>query len=187
MNSYPGIDCAAKNIFVHGACKDVVEGRSELVPRQLTSLANALQHRLEAIARATAFKNLLGIEFEDCHLVFVDRLWRQKCTDLQYEERRNEIRKLILDSRLFDEPGSDEGHQYWKGKSYLAIALAKSSLNWDEIAKALERLVAFKKTRSKIDLTIQALGLNRDEKLRGLLGDLAKAGGHTLRELSRAE
>ena len=123
LTSQPGDDSAAKNHFVHGRCHEILKGAT-LPPRELEMLAGALKYRLKkVVARATEYKDRLGIEFPDCHQVDYASLMVKMENDHETRSRHDTIRGLVFRAQLFDGPGEDGGMPYVKGFAYLALAL----------------------------------------------------------------
>ena len=144
MHSYPGPDEAAKNHRVHNDSSKLLEGKN-LDKDDLDMLAEALRYRMNKImARATEFKDRLGIVAEDCRNVDVTSYDRAVRKNTDKWNRWNHIYHMVIPSRLFDTPVGNEGHRYEKGNKYLVMIFTETNWTFDRIKAALEELAKLK-------------------------------------------
>lgn len=187
LTSQPGDDSAAKNHFVHGACHDVVQGKT-LPPAALERLAGALRYRLvKMIARATEYKDRLGIEFPDCRQVDVEPLMKQMKIDHDTTTRHSAIRSMVFGARLFDGPQGHEGMPYVKGGAYLALVFLHSGWSRSKIEDALTELIKVKEATSPLEVTMRTFRLWEVPELRDMIETLAQSFGKRLRSQSPTE
>ena len=175
LKSQPGNDSAAKNHYIHGRCHAILRGAT-LAPDQIEQLAGALQYRLKkVIARATEYKNRLGIQFSDCRDVDAVYVMRQMETTHEIIKRHDAIRSLVFEAQLFDGPEEYEGLPYVKGFAYLGLALLHSGWTCAEIENAVAELVKFKRESSPLEVTMRTLRFGEVPELRDLMRRLAQA------------
>lgn len=151
MQSNPGPDEATKNHRVHSACNQLLRGE-KLSSDALKYLARELRYRMRTVMnQATEYKDRLAISFADC----------RECDSYTYKgifrkdkakhPRYSQIFRMVIKSKLFDEPGEGEGMPYIKGTDYLSMVFCESGWNVDRIKLALDELV---KLRSESRLII---------------------------------
>lgn len=194
MTSLPGDDSAPKNHSVHSHSRKLLKGVT-LTAEELERLAGSLNYRLKkVIARATEYKNRLGISFPDCHETDVDALRielskrnrkhndknQNQDQDIDTSEIRTyDIQRQIYTLHLFDKPGQGEGHEYVTGETYLAIVLTTQTENgWRsraEIEEALNELVKFNEDTNPLIRTMRALGFADVPEIHGMVGSLARS------------
>ena len=189
MRSYPGPDCAAKNITVHGRCDRLLQGKTEnLSHGYLKQLASALRYRLKSIVqRATEYKDYLGLDFPDCAEHDSAIIWNGRDRNSAVQDRKSQIFRRVVRARIFDEPVEDEGHKYIKGHYYLTLALAQTSWDIPTIDQKLAELVCLHQSQSKPHITARALALHRRNNIRSILADMAESSNMRLRDLSPVE
>ena len=142
--SYPGPDEAAKNHHVHNNSKRLLKG-GQLSKYDLETLAGALRYRMNSImARATEYKDRLGIAFKDCRNTDVSGYFTTIAKDGPKHERWNDIYHMAVPRRLFEIPLAHEGLPYDKGNKYLVMVLTESDWSREKVEAALNELVKLK-------------------------------------------
>lgn len=153
MDSFPGPDNVGGNNN-HWRFKELLQGKK--YPEEvLVYLNDILDYRLSAMTLASQYVSFLDIQFPDC-LMFDTDAW---CNDLALKvvkdsdskgtrsklEKFKEVRRYIMDTKLFDRPMASQGFSYGKLWDYLAIALVESSsLSTEEIRDKIDGLVKCK-------------------------------------------
>lgn len=174
LKSHPGDDSAAKNHYIHGHCHAVLGGES-LSPEEIEELAGALKYRLKRVmARATEYKDRLGINFPDCREVEVSSLMRQMKTTGEIEARHSDIRSMVFNARLFDAPQDHEGLPYVKGAAYLALVFLHSGWSRSQIEDGLAELIEVKEATSPLEVTMRTFRFWEMPELRGMVGTLSQ-------------
>lgn len=153
MDSFPGPDNVGGNSN-HWRFKELLQGKK--YPEEVLVYQNdILDYRLSAMTLASQYVSFLDIQFPDC-LMFDTDAW---CNDLALKvikdsdskgtksklEKFTEVRRYIMDTKLFDRPMASQGFSYGKLWDYLAIALVESSsLSTEEIRDKIDGLVKCK-------------------------------------------
>ena len=127
MKSNPGPDEAAKDYHVHGACNRLLQDDA------LEYLARGeLKYRLiTIISQATECNDRLGIPFSNCREVDLYEYKAGIRNDNALDARFGQIFDMVVDGKLFDEPGDDKGMPYIKGIDYLSMVLCEPGWNFD--------------------------------------------------------
>ncbi|MCJ1401666.1 hypothetical protein MMC11_004883 [Xylographa trunciseda] len=184
LRSKPGPDEAAKNHFVHHNCRHLLNGKT-LPAQELEYLSAALIYRLKTIiARATEYKDRLGLDYPDCHECDVWEYASRISKDPETEARNSEIAYMIRDRELFDEPSNEESHDFGKGCSYLAIVLTESKWSTSQIEVALNGLIKFEEQQNRHTFTAKHFKFWQDRDVRGMLGTIAHTTKRRLRSRS---
>ena len=203
LHSYPGPDEAAKNHFVHNSSHKLLRGR-QLSEYDLETLAGALRYRMNSImARATEYKDRLGIVFGDCRNTDVFGYTAAAGKDMAKFNKWGDMYHLVVRHQLFDSPLGHEGMSYEKGTKYLAVVLTESGWSRDKIESALDELVKLKSKQipwlsvilltyafsragqlSKYEWTVRTFRFREDPNVREMVGTLAKSTKKRLRSLS---
>ncbi|MCJ1407088.1 hypothetical protein MMC19_001158 [Ptychographa xylographoides] len=182
--SMPGPGAAAKNHAVNYGCRNLLDDKT-LSAQELESLSAALIYRLKTItARATEYKDRLGLVYLDCHecdvWTYASNLPKNSERDVRYSE----ILHMVCIRELFDEPSTDEGHNFSKGYTYLAMVLTESKWSITQIEVALDGLAKFNEEHSRHTFTARHFMFWQDRDVRGLLGTIAQSTKRRLRSRS---
>ncbi|PKY00237.1 hypothetical protein P168DRAFT_276102 [Aspergillus campestris IBT 28561] len=152
MNSFPGPDNIGPNV-AHWDLKQLLQGK-QYDKEILMDLNDMLDYRLSTITLASHYVSFLDLQFPE-GLVFDTETWRNNlalevakddhCEDAKSKlERFTDIRRHIMNVKVFDKPLGSQGFFYTKPPEYLAIALVDSSLSMDEIRVKIDSLVRLK-------------------------------------------
>jgi hypothetical protein len=143
-NSFPGPDNLASNTGFHTRVRNLLSGadRYENQMENLLTLGYTLSYRLESMAMATDYKNLLGLEYPDCPACRVEA-WTNPLSESKEKEAKYKLLKfynindMIHDAEIFSAPAGDQGWNYNKPRQYLAIALVESNRTTEEVEEAI--------------------------------------------------
>ena len=151
MNSFPGADNISSNTAFHSDLEDLLSGKDQYEDRMddLLDLGTALSYRLDSMAQATYYKDVLGLDYPDCNACEVEGwthpLYASDQPEAKEKLRRfNITRNFIDDAKLFSGPVGSQGWDYDKPEHYLAMALIESRMSKDEVAEAISILKAGK-------------------------------------------
>lgn len=151
MNSFPGADNLSSNTAFHSCLEDLLSGKDQYKDQMddLLDLGTALIYRLDSIAQATHYKDLLGLNYLDCNACEIEGwtypLYASNQQDAKEKLRRFDITlELIDDAKLFSGPVGAQGWHYSKPEHYLAIALVESRMSKGDVTEAINILKAGK-------------------------------------------
>ena len=149
MDSFPGEPNMSKNASLHTLVEDLLSGEdrydSEDQLEDLLILGSTLKYRLDSMAHATDYKDILGIDYVDCNACPVEG-WINPLSESKEPDAKAKLHKydfiysLVNDARLFSEPLDGQGWAYSKPQKYLAIVLVESRTSDEEIKEALKTL-----------------------------------------------
>ena len=182
MKSNPGHNDAAKNRVIHYACHGLLTGKT-LSRQRLEDLAGALCYRMQKIvARATDYKDRLGIPFPDCRDVDTASCVARLPKYTPEKNKFSAIRSIVAESQLFDEPEAHEGLPYYKGDFYMALALNESCWDLPKIEEVVKtELVRVKKETSPVEASVSYLktfywnGTEEGLRMKNTIGTMAKS------------
>lgn len=137
LSTCPGLDKRPMNISLHSSLLRILEANHRPDIEELHCLQKEISYRMHHTYVATIYKNLLGLEFADCHLVSVENhpknlYWTWISSFLS-----------LRDSSLFDRPQAP-GRRYMKGEQYLATCIVEAGWDWLEGVKRLDDLLLYK-------------------------------------------
>ncbi|KIN00145.1 hypothetical protein OIDMADRAFT_54749 [Oidiodendron maius Zn] len=72
LSTCPGLDKRPMNISLHSSLLRILEANHRPDIEELHCLQKEISYRMHHTYVATVYKNLLGLEFADCHLVSVE-------------------------------------------------------------------------------------------------------------------
>jgi hypothetical protein len=150
-NSFPGADNVSSNTAFHADVRDLLSGKDRYENRMddLLDLGSTLSYRLDSMAYATYYKDVLGLDYPDCNACEIES-WTNPLYESNQQEAKEKIRrynityKFIVDAGLFSAPLEGQGWSYSKPKHYLAIALVESRKSKGEVIEAINILKAGK-------------------------------------------
>ena len=150
-NSYPPRDNEAGNHQLHREVRLCLED-PEHEPT-MRNFPRILSYRIDSDKIATEYKNILGLEYPDCHKVNV-QAWQGDMRQLEgpYAHDKLEtklgrssfIHGRLHDARVIDGPATWQGRGYSKPTHYLAIVFVENSLSKEEVEKAISTMLARK-------------------------------------------
>lgn len=149
MNSFPGPDNIGPNV-AHWDLKQLLQG-TQHDKEILIDLNDMLDYRLSTITLASQYVSFLDLQFPE-GLVFDTETWQNNlalevakddhCEDAKAKlEKFTDIRRYIMNAKVFDKPLVSQGFYYTKPPEYLAIALVETSSSVDEIRVKIDSLV----------------------------------------------
>jgi hypothetical protein len=150
-NSFPGADNIASNTAVQANVRNLLSSKDRYENRMddLLDLSSTLSYRLESMAYATYYKDVLGLDYPDCNAYEIES-WTYPLYESNQQEakekiwRYNIIYNFIVDVGLFSAPLEGQGWPYSKPEHYLAIALVESQKSKEEVIEAINILMAGK-------------------------------------------
>lgn len=150
-NSFPGASNLASNTALQARVRRLLSGEDRYENRMddLLDLGSTLSYRLDGMAYATYLKDILGLDYPDCHAYEIES-WTYPLYESSQQEAKDKLRrynityKFINDARLFSSPLTGQGWPYSKPKHYLAIALVESRKSTEEVVEAINILKAGK-------------------------------------------
>jgi hypothetical protein len=135
LDSSPGSDLNLKHSPLHTKLRQILNDDYRPDIQLLEFLRRQIDYRmLHVICLATTYKNLLGVDFPDCHEISLHRM------------RYGDGSRLILNYQLFD-PDLVQGPEYTKGRTYLAACVDAALWSREETIQRLEGLVRYKGER----------------------------------------
>lgn len=184
LTRQPGDGSAAKNHIVQGQCHAILRGVT-LSTDEIEELAGAIKYRLKkVIARATEYKDRLGIPFSDCREVNVEALMIQMETTYEISARHSAIRSMVFNAQPFDGPQDHESMPYVKGGAYLTLVFLHSGWSRSEIEGALAELIKIKEETSPLEVTMRNFIFWEVLDLRDMIGMLSQSFKKKLRSQS---
>jgi hypothetical protein len=143
-NSFPGPDNVSINTAFHSRVRELLSGANRYENRMddLLTLGYTLSYRLEGMAMATDYKNLLGLEYPDCTACIVEA-WTYPLYESKEKEAKHKLLKfekikdMIQDAAIFSAAADGQGYDYDKPEEYLAIALVESNRTREEVEEAI--------------------------------------------------
>lgn len=148
LSSHPGDDHRAANSTLHTNLRSIIGGWRPW-KSLLAQIRREIDYRMiHVMDVATQYKNILGVDYPDCHRISTDaiprsRVWRQ-----------------VVDYPLFDE-GYIQGKEYTKGVQYIAACMESAGWDEGECKTRLESLVRYKGKHS-CALSIRFRPFSRD-------------------------
>lgn len=152
MNSFPGADNISSNTAFHRNLKDLLSGKDQYEDQMddLLDLGTALSYRLDGMAQATYYKDILGLDYLNCNACEVEGWTHPLYYAYDKPEAKEKLRRFdiicefISDAKLFSSPVGGQGWDYDKPEHYLAIALIESRMSKDDVVEAISILKAGK-------------------------------------------
>lgn len=149
LNSFPPSDNSAPDRESNLAARSALEGNS-MSKHALEDLHITLAYRLGLMSLATAYKDLIGLEFRDCEK-FDYELWKNSlissaATSAEARDRWqkfNDYSDQIHKAPVFDPPTAQQGWHYNKPNDYLAASFVKSDLTPDQVKEAIHKITGY--------------------------------------------
>lgn len=148
LNSFPPPDNSAPDRESNLAARSVLEG-AIISKHALNDLHATLAYRLGLMSLATAYKNLIGLEFRDCENFdfesWQDSLLRSAGTSAEARDRWQKFgdySDLINRAPVFDPPTAQQGWDYNKPNDYLAASFAESDLTPDQVKESIHKIIS---------------------------------------------
>ena len=152
LTSYPPPSNTGPDGRVHRLATRLLEGQ-EIAPQEINELRGYLTYRLEGMKAASEYKNIMGMDFVDCHQ-FDFESWRRSARDgagrkaprgqsekyLKYVSCRH----IIDGANLFSKPISGQGWDYTKPYEYLAAACVECGLDEETVKMGVLKVQAGK-------------------------------------------
>ena len=122
---------------------------------QLDRLQQTLTYRLKVMKLATEYKNMLGLEFDDCHMFDLEE-W-ERCAGItatskgkapEASGRRwntyQTFGSKVFQAGLFPRPAPGQGWDFDKTWCYLAVAFVEADFDAQTVSDSLAKLLAGK-------------------------------------------
>ncbi|QKX58006.1 uncharacterized protein TRUGW13939_05126 [Talaromyces rugulosus] len=159
MKSNPGITEAAPNMSVHGPILQLLHFKKKLSDEQIDCMYRSLEYRLNVMDQANYFAAIMGVKKTNiCDFI----LEGYKLTP-EKQKLRSFATDLIYEKQLLNKPRYDAGLEYLKPMHYLAILLAESGMDTDEIKEKIDYAVKVKAEGSKVIVSENGEVLNDPE------------------------
>ncbi|KAL8927113.1 MAG: hypothetical protein Q9172_001535 [Xanthocarpia lactea] len=122
---------------------------------ELDRLQEALTYRLRVMKLATEYQNMLGLNFEDCHMFDLEE-WEARAgttatskgkapeTSGQRWNTFDTCRSMVAEAGLFPKPTPGQGWEFDKTWGYLAVAFVEAGFDAQTVSDALAKLLAGK-------------------------------------------
>ncbi|KAI9709167.1 MAG: hypothetical protein M1812_007752 [Candelaria pacifica] len=147
--SHPPADNEGTNTNLHPLVKEYLEENAKnSTPTKF--LHDALSYRINSDKLATEYKNILHLDFPDCHEVDVIAFQR-KFVLLDPGCRENPgskynmfeaFHRLIFHAMVFEGPARWQGYYHTKSANYLAIAFVENKLSQIDVEEAIRKILA---------------------------------------------
>lgn len=148
LNSFPPPNNSAPDKVINMVARSLLkEGSySYFTPEDLHA---TLAYRLGVTSLASAYKNLLGLEFCDCEN-FDHQSWQESllCATRTSAEARDRWENydtylgMIHQAPVFDMPTAGQGWYYNKPNEYLAASFVESNLTIDQVKEAIKTIIS---------------------------------------------
>ena len=152
LTSFPPPSNTGPDGRVHRLASRLLEDE-EMAPQEIDELRGYLTYRLESMKAASEYKNIMGMDFVDCH-EFDFESWESSARDgaggkaargrsekwLKYVS----YRYIIDGADLFSKPIADQGWEYTKPYEYLTAACVECGLDEETVKMAVLKVQAGK-------------------------------------------
>ena len=108
----------------------------------LLVLGYTLTYRLDVMAMATCYKNILGLNYPDCASCSVEH-WTYPFYESKQQDAKEKlakctmIRRMIHSAKIISAASVDQWYNYNKPVEYLAIALIESQKSEYEVTQSI--------------------------------------------------
>ena len=140
MSSYPGANTAGGNRTTHKHAVQLAQGE-KLATYLIAELQSVLSFRMEVMKLATEYKNILGLNYIDCHEFDYETWFRFKRAP-QMQKKYEEYQHLVFAKEVFPNPSPTQGLSYVKPLDYLAVAFVESGLSSNAVQEAIATILA---------------------------------------------
>ncbi|KAL8856123.1 MAG: hypothetical protein Q9178_007248 [Gyalolechia marmorata] len=154
LSSFPGVLITGGNKETLVNSRRIMAG--EVIPRwELDRLQEALTYRLKVMKLATEYKNMLGLDFHDCHMFDLEEWEARAGTTATSRGKAPEasgprwdtyqtFRSKVARAGLFPKPTPGQGWEFNKTWGYLAVAFVEANFDAQTVSDALAKLLAGK-------------------------------------------
>lgn len=145
LSSFSPPETSAPDKSVHNLATRLLGGK-RLARWELDELRSALTYRIEMTKLASEYKDLLGINFNDCN-DFDFESWQKSALRDDSNSKLLEYRtcrRMIDEANIFNEPTSHQGWEYTKPPKYLAAACVQCDLSEEAVKAGIARMITGK-------------------------------------------
>ncbi len=154
LSSFPGLRITGADKETLVTSQRIMAG--EVIQAwQLDRLQQALTFRLKVMKLATEYKNMLGLDFDDCYMFDLEEWEARAGTTATSKGKAPEapgqpwntyqtFRSKVFQAGLFPRPIPEQGWDFDKTWGYLAVAFMEAGFDAQTVSNALAKLVAGK-------------------------------------------